>query len=61
MALTKRTVDVQLEVYLNTDGTFRNAVATRRVEALEDGTAIAERDNQVSLTLAQVKTKVAAL
>lgn len=61
MAFSKRTVDIQLEIYVNADGTFKEAIATRRVEALEDGTAFAERDKQIPLTLNQVKTAVAAL
>lgn len=61
MALTSRVVDVQLEIYVNVNGAFERAVATRRTEALEDGVVIAERNLQVPLTLTQVKNKVAAL
>jgi hypothetical protein len=62
MALSKRTVDVQLEIYVNSDGTFSRAVGTRRVEVIEDGAAvIAERNSQIPMTLAQVKSQVAAL
>ncbi len=61
MALTKRIVDVQLEIYVNVDGTFHRAVGTRRTECLEDGVVIAERNNQIPLTLTQVKNQVAAL
>ena len=61
MALTKRVVDVQLEIYVKNTGEFDRAVGTRRTECLEDGTVIAERNNQITLTLTQVKTLVAAL
>jgi len=58
---TERTVDVQLEIYVNGGGAFSRAVGTRRLEVLKDGVVIAERNNQIPLTLAQVKTQVAAL
>jgi hypothetical protein len=61
MALTKRTVDVQMEVYVSNTGVFDRAVGTRRVEVLEDGAVIAERSVQIPMTLAQVKAQVAAL
>lgn len=61
MAFTKRTVDVQLEIYVSNTGVFTGAIGTRRVEVLEDGEVIAERENQIQMTLTQVKNRVAAL
>ena len=62
MALTEQTKDVQLEIYVNPEtGSFTSAVATRRVEIVKDGVPYGSWDKQVSLTLSQVKSKVAAL
>jgi hypothetical protein len=61
MAFAKRTVDVQLEIYVTNTGVFDRAIGTRRVEVLEDGVVIAERSSQIAMTLTQVKNQVAAL
>ena len=58
---TERTVDVQLEIYVNGGGAFSRAVGTRRLEVLKDGVVIADRSAQISLNLAQTKAQVAAL
>lgn len=60
MAITKRTFDLSMVITGNPAG-FVEAYGIRRTEYLEDGVVGAERDNKIPLTLAQVKTIVAAL
>lgn len=62
MALSRRTVTREVVIRLDDSGAFVSAIRERFEQGLEDGTVFAERSlPQLSMTLQQLKTQVAAL
>lgn len=62
MAFSKRTIIQEITIRFNEAGAFELAERIGKVQVLEDGVVIAERlKTPDSLSLAQVKTAVAAL
>jgi hypothetical protein len=61
MALAKQTRK-EVTIRIDENGAFKQAFVVTTTRVLEDGTEIATRDSAANdLTLAQVKTQVAAL
>jgi hypothetical protein len=62
MALSTRTVNFSCTIRLNADGNFQEAHRVPTVQCWDNGTLICqEQKQQISVSLAELKTFVAAL